>query len=482
MTPSETSLPLAEALDLTDDAIIVFDKAGLVAAANTRFRAVLSGIESYTQPGTPWDILVMEIARRGHLDDGAVDAIRLAEAEIMDFGRDVNPVTTRDANGRLWSVRFTATSEGGFAVALRETADIEGAAAEAAEAEQLMAKVLEACPDQLVMARVGDGQVLYRTPAATDLLGSLKNLNAQFAHRTQRADFVTTLLAEDMVDNMRYEALRPDGTKFDAEISARLIDYRGDDVVVASIWDLTDELAVEAELAHQKDLTHQSEKLSALGELLAGVAHELNNPLSIVVGNAMMLRDENLEDDVAARVDKLGDAAERCVRIVRMFLSMVRERPLDISPASVEELLLDARDAYYADSADSPVEVAIDIPGGLPSIPIDAAQMTQVLTNLFINAQHAIDASGVGGTVNVAARHDRPGKKIHLLIADDGPGIPGDIRARIFDPLFTTKPSGKGTGMGLSLCHRIVSGHGGAIRLGEARAAGTVFEISLPLE
>lgn len=475
------ALSLIEALDLTDDAIVIFDDKSLIAAANARFRSVFAGVEVFTRPGTPLDILVMEIARRGHLNEASIDAIRLAEAEIMDFDRAVDPVEIRDANGRLWQARFAATSAGGFAVTLREIPDRERAAAEAAEAEQLMAKVLEACPDRLVMARVGDGQILYRSPAATALLGTLKNLNTQFAHRTERADFITALLAEGSVDDMRIEAFRPNGDLFQAEISARLIDYRGDDVVVASIQDMTGALAVEAELAHQKDLTFQSEKLSALGELLAGVAHELNNPLSIVVGNAMMLKEEDLDSAMAERVDKLGDAAERCVRIVRMFLSMVRERPLEISTSPVSELLLDARDAYYADSADSPVEVSIDIPESLPDLPVDAAQITRVLTNLFINAQHAIDDSGVGGTVRVTARHDAENARIVIFVADDGPGIPDDIRSKIFDPLFTTKPGGKGTGMGLSLCHRIVHGHDGTIRLGDAHAVGTVFEIALPL-
>ncbi|MEM9100211.1 MAG: histidine kinase dimerization/phospho-acceptor domain-containing protein, partial [Pseudomonadota bacterium] len=170
-------------------------------------------------------------------------------------------------------------------------------------------------------------QVIYRSPAATQLLGMSKSSFAHFARVEDRADYVTALLSDGKVDNMRTTGVNADGSEFPGELSARLIDYRGEDVIVTNIEDISRDLQIQAELDRQKEKLFQSEKLSALGELLAGVAHELNNPLSIIVGNAEMLEEELEGSRLSVRVSKLSTAAHRCIRIVRSFLALARQEP-----------------------------------------------------------------------------------------------------------------------------------------------------------
>ena len=292
---------------------------------------------------------------------------------------------------------------------------------------------------------------------------------------------MTTLLPDARVDDMRITGRKSDGSEFPASISARLIDYRGEDVVVYSILDLSDEISMQSELARQKDLIFRAEKMSALGELLAGVAHELNNPLSIVVGNMLILREEELDPSILGRVDKVSEAAERCVRIVRSFLAMARDRPLELSAISPAMLAHAAVDSFYAGTQETGVEVVSAVAEDLPDLWVDETQIVQVLTNLFANASQAIVEAGIGDRISVEAQAaDAPGF-LRFSVKDNGPGVPADIAERIFDPLFTTKSAGKGTGVGLALCNRIIASHGGTISLQQEAGSGACFVLDLPI-
>lgn len=473
-------IPCAEVLGLFEDPAALFDESAVLRAANDAFARIFSQIPGFTRPGTGWSLFLGEAERHGILPGQVCHALRLIEERLIDR-HDAQPhIEARLSNGQTWRIRLTQTSDGGFAMILHATADREGKAESEREVEQLMAKVLEACPTSLIMARVGDGQILYRSPSATELLGKGRDSRDHFALREERADFVTQLLPDARVDDMRITGRRPDGSEFPASISARLIDYRGEDVVVSSTTDLSGEIALQEELVRQKEQIFRAEKMSALGELLAGVAHELNNPLSIVVGNALLLHEETLAPSVRLRVEKLSDAAERCVRIVRTFLSMARDRPLDIAAVPLADVVEAAVDAFRASEDGGAAEVHVALGDGLAEVLVDEVQIVQVLTNLLINAGQAMAESGMGGTVTLSTAPRPPRGMIRLRVVDDGPGVPPDIAGRIFDPLFTTKSAGKGTGVGLALCHRIMAAHGGAIQFEPGQAGGACFALDLP--
>lgn len=474
-------VPLQEAIDLLAEAVVFFDADGLLVASNDSFRDAFTPIRAFTREGASWDMFLMEAERHELLPRATCDTLRLEEDRLAEGGSEARPVDYRTGHGQAYALRLRPTSNGGFALIRSEIVDHQGRAESDRMAELLMSKVLEACPANLTMSRIGDGQILYRTPAATDLLGTSRNSRDHFALREQRADFITALLPGAQVDDMRIIARRRDGSEFPASLSARLIDFRGDEVVVSNIIDLTDELAVQSELERQKDLAFQAEKMSALGELLAGVAHELNNPLSVVVGNAMMLAEQQLDAASMKRVTKVSDAADRCVKIVRTFLSMAREQPLQLESVDVRALAETAVDAYRSQTENAQAALQIDIPDGLPEVSVDEIQIVQVLLNLLINAEQAMAQAGIGDRIRIIAHRPTGARMLHMKIADNGPGVPAEIHGRIFDPLFTTKTHGKGTGVGLAFCHRVLSSHGGSIQLDRTRKDGAAFLLTLPL-
>ena len=472
-----STLSDSELIGLFPDPAALFDREGKLAASNPGFATTFAPIEQFVRPGVSWGIFLAEAERKGILTHTACADLRLIEEHLLLQPGETPAVDAVLSDGSSASILLTALSDGGFAMRIELGAPSEQ---DEREIEQVMAKVLEACPTSLTMARIGDGQVLYRSPAATELLGKGMNSHDHFARREDRADFVTALLPDARVDDMRITGRTSDGSEFPASISARLIDYRGEEVVVYSILNLTDEIAMQSELTRQKELIFRVEKMSALGELLAGIAHELNNPLSIVVGNMLILKEEDLAPQFHERVEKVSDAAERCVGIVRSFLSMARDRPLDLAAVSPVVLTDTAVDSFLADEQGTKVDIVSDVPEDLPDLMVDETQIVQLLTNLFVNAAQAMSEAGIGDRIMVRAATAEKGRSLYLTIQDNGPGVPPDIADKIFDPLFTTNSAGKGTGVGLALCNRIVASHGGTISLRQTPNSGACFVVELP--
>ncbi len=469
---------IEEAVSLASEPIGIFDAGSQLVTANPPFREAFSAVSPYLRTGTPWNVFLTECVRVGLLSEAVAVSLRIIEERHLGSADLLSEIQIGLA-GEEWRPELVQVSGDGFALVLRRLAHGGREDKVASELEELMSKVLLACPVCLIMSRIGDGRVLYRSRAATDLLGKGFNSLEHFANREDRADFITQLLPTARVDDMQITARRASGSEFPALLSARLIDYRGEDVIVASLEDLTERLAAEAEIERQKKKIFQFEKMSALGELLAGIAHELNNPLSVVVGNAHLLLEEDLDVALVPRVEKLTASAERCVRIVRTFLSMARDRPLSVARVAAAHLVEDAVEAFRAEMDEPDIIVDIDLQPDLPDLLIDEVQIIQVLMNLVLNAVQAIVASGRGSRVDVSAC--RMDGYVRIRVADDGPGVPHDIAAQVFDPLFTTKEAGEGTGLGLALSHRIVLAHGGSIDLERGGDRGATFFVDLPI-
>ncbi len=277
------------------------------------------------------------------------------------------------------------------------------------------------------------------------------------------------------------EALRADGGIFPVELTiteVRLSDRR---LFTAHLRDLTAARAAGAEILRQRDALHQSEKMAAFGSLLAGVAHELNNPLSIVIGNALMLAEEATEvaPALAERAQRVQAAAERCGRIVRSFLAMARQRETQQRPVAVQALLDAVLQILAYGMRSSGVAIEQDIAPDLPLVSCDADQMQQVLSNLLVNAHQALEAQPQPRRVRLSAQADADW--VQIEVADNGPGIPEQIRSRVFDPFFTTKPIGAGTGIGLGVSRGIVEAHGGSLTLAPSDDGGACFVVRLPL-
>lgn len=239
--------------------------------------------------------------------------------------------------------------------------------------------------------------------------------------------------------------------------------------------------SLEQLVAERTQRLLQSEKVATMGSLLAGVAHELNNPLAIIMGQTLLLRESIAEGAHSVRAAKISAAADRCARIVRNFLSLARQRPTERGTVHLNLVIQEAMEMLAYELRTDSVEVALDLGEGLPPLWADAHQLHQVLVNLVTNAHHAMRRLPPPRRIRVAARLDGARGRVRLTIADSGPGIPQDLHDKIFEPFFTTKPAGEGTGLGLSLCRGIIEEHGGTLTLESAPGQGATFVIELPL-
>ena len=276
------------------------------------------------------------------------------------------------------------------------------------------------------------------------------------------------------------QGMRADGSTFPVELAITEVSLPHRRLFTAYLRDLTAARAAQAEIERQREALHQSEKLAALGSLLAGVAHELNNPLSILIGNALMLQAEaeGVSRPLAERAQRIQAAAERCGRIVRSFLAMARQRKTQPRSVEVEFLIGNALGLLAYGLRAAGIETEQTIAAGLPPVFCNPDQVTQVLTNLLVNAQQALEGEPQPRRVRLGAVTD--GNAIVIEVADNGPGIPPNLRSRVFDPFFTTKPMGVGTGIGLSVSRGIVEAHGGSLTLAPSER-GATFLLRLPL-
>ncbi len=225
----------------------------------------------------------------------------------------------------------------------------------------------------------------------------------------------------------------------------------------------------------------QTEKLATMGGLLAGVAHELNNPLTIVIGQIHLLRHAVTDSSLVRRTEKIHAAADRCVRIVRNFLALARQHTPERGAVRLNDVVDEAFELLGYELRTGGVEVVFNRAEDLPTLWADAHRLHQVLVNLVVNAEHAMRGIPSGRRLTLTTRFDPEHARVYLEVSDTGPGMPPEIQARIFEPFFTTKPSGQGTGLGLSLCQGIIEEHGGAIRVESEPGRGATFRIDLPV-
>ncbi|WP_189510054.1 MULTISPECIES: ATP-binding protein [unclassified Mesorhizobium] len=269
------------------------------------------------------------------------------------------------------------------------------------------------------------------------------------------------------------------GEVFPIELTAtemRVADRR---LIFGSIRDLREKLHAEEEINRQREKLHQNEKMAAMGSLLAGVSHELNNPLAVVVAQSTLLHEFATDPQTKVRAEKVRAAAERCGRIVKSFLSMVRLHPTEQAETDLNQVMRSALEVTAYGARSTGIIIDTDFANGPLLAMADADHVTQVAANFLINSQHAL--AGITGERRIKVRTFRsergnPG----FSVEDNGPGIPQAIRSRIFESYFTTKPVGVGTGIGLSISKSIVERHNGNIWFEEVDPHGARFVVQLP--
>ena len=345
--------------------------------------------------------------------------------------------------------------------------------------------ITEAHPVPVLIVGLNNGAIFYATPGAETLLGMTQEaMHKEYIERflpdpDKRAQINKDISAGLSVDLVETDILRGDGQSIAAAISARRIHYQNEDAMVIGLYDLTERKKAETQIAEQQEALQQSEKMAALGGLLAGVAHELNNPLSVVVGQATLLMEGTSDPKVATRAEKIFKAADRCARIVKSFLALARRKAPERKPVDLNQVVRSSLELLGYQLKTGEVDIQSELDPALPEITGDGDQMTQVITNLVMNAAQAMDGWTGQRRITVSSGTDSA-HNVMLHIADTGPGIPAEIRTRIFEPFFTTKGGKGGTGVGLALCLNIVAAHEGELRLSDTEGGGATFTIKFP--
>jgi signal transduction histidine kinase/DNA-binding NarL/FixJ family response regulator len=231
----------------------------------------------------------------------------------------------------------------------------------------------------------------------------------------------------------------------------------------------------------------QTEKMAALGQLVSGIAHELNNPLTAIMGYAQLLLGKDLKPAQLSEAERVYQEAERARRIVKNLLFFARGTRSERTRVDLNEIIERTLALHSYELRVEDIAVECDLSPHLPATMADPYQLQQVILNLLVNAEQALLESRGRGHVWIRTRHviEGIGKQardhIVLDVADDGPGIPPEIASRIFDPFFTSKPSGAGTGLGLSIVYGIVHQHGGEVTFDNQTGAGARFVVDLPV-
>jgi len=266
---------------------------------------------------------------------------------------------------------------------------------------------------------------------------------------------------------------RKDGTEFPAAVTLSHIRDGSENIVglVIGIRNLTEEQRVADHLG-------RTEKLAAIGELVAGVAHELNNPLTGISTFAQLLLEDKLQGEQFESVSLIKREADRAIGVIRDLLLFARKADARDVPVDINTIVKHTVRLRALASRTSGIEVHMHLDESNPQVRGDEQKLQQVLLNLLVNAESAMQASDVRHLSITTRRRDGT---VYVVVADTGHGMAPAIRERVFEPFFTTKPPGEGTGLGLSVSYGIIQAHEGAISVESAPDVGTTFTILLPL-
>ena len=293
----------------------------------------------------------------------------------------------------------------------------------------------------------------------------LRNLERRFRGETFRATF---------------RMLRKGGGTVRVEVDGRRVVRSGEPVIIGSLVRTDAARRGSAEARRERQALFRSEKMATLGELLSGVAHELSNPLMVTMTQANLIERSAGAGPVAERAHTIAEQAERAAKIVQRVNAFVRDYVPETRLLVLDDVVRDVVELFGHSLRSARIEVTLEMADGLPSIWADTHRVHELVAHLVANAVQAMRGrrSPRRLTIRTAALSETA--SVALEVSDTGPGVPADVRPRLFEPFFSTKPAGVGTGLGLFVCQEIVREQGGTIALLERAGPGATFRVELP--
>ena len=343
---------------------------------------------------------------------------------------------------------------------------------------------------QLALDSIGDavmyldleGNIQYVNRAAQDIYGYSPNellgqpLSVLISGETASQAMYRQILDRSNCSGWRgvVNVVRKNREDVDVHLTARSVnDQKGS---------LIGSIVVSRDISESNRSTEKPKeniRLSSMEELAAGVAHEINNPLTSVIGFSQLLLTEDLPQHIKDDLGFVHSEANSAARIVKNLLSFARQSEPTKTNADISEILDRALEMKYYGFQVGNIKVVRQFASDVPRSMVDEPQLIQVILNILNNAEQAMGPAISGGCLVISTASD--GERIKISISDDGPGIPVEQLSRIFEPFYTTKPVGKGTGLGLSISYRIVDQHRGKIWADSAPGHGATFHIELPV-
>lgn len=343
-----------------------------------------------------------------------------------------------------------------------------------------------------VIAADKSGKILIFNDAAVEISGysveeALNSLDIRDVYQGDTARDIMRMLRSDdyggkgKLKSFQVDVVRKNGEIIPIRLNAAIV-YKGDKEVasIGFFHDLREEMRIKKELEKTQVQLLQAEKMSSLGKLSAGVAHQLNNPLGgITLYTKFLLEDYDLEQSAKDDLNRILQEAERCRDTVKELLEFARQTCHLVKPHNLNEAI--SRTMFLLENQTLFQNIVIEkkLAENLPLVPVDIQQMNHVFMNIILNAAQAMDGRG---HLRLSTCLSEDGKKVVIEIGDTGPGMPDEVLHHIFEPFFTTKEEGKGTGLGLSMVYGIIQDHGGIITAKSRVHEGTTFRIELPLE
>ncbi|MGI2335909.1 MAG: PAS domain S-box protein [Dehalogenimonas sp.] len=350
----------------------------------------------------------------------------------------------------------------------------------------LKAKLLDSVTDAIFLYQ-SDGRLVFVNDKAYRTRGytreEMLSMNLKQLRSADQAEILDSQIQGVLLGDLTiYETAHQtkDGTVFPVEVKSHTVEYQGQQLILSITRNISSRKQVEAEKQQLRDKAEMSSRLAAVGEMAAGIAHEINNPLTGVIGFSELLKDrKDLPEDVVQNLQIINSGSIRVKEIVRRMLTFARQSKPEKSSTSITELIentLELR-SYVLQTAN--IVVVRNYAPDLPWVKVDSGQMQQVFLNLIVNAEYAMKKAHDKGILTI--KTEKLDDYIRISITDDGPGMADKTKAKLFQPFFTTKDPGEGTGLGLSLSFGIIHEHGGTIRAESELGKGTTFIIELPI-